>query len=163
MMFGAAAPTLVTLLGDDPEMSADEKIDRYLMLKDIDSDLRSLSPADRASIGQALLGDDYLGDYADLVQKIGGFGKKAIQAIGKAVKKKKAAKKAAKKSAAAKKIAAAASGIVQSVKGMTKKPAAPAPVVAAVGPKPPAVWILPAAVGVAAVAGALMMMRKRGR
>jgi hypothetical protein len=162
MMFGAAAPMLVSLLGDMPELSADEKIDRYLLLKDIDRDLRSLSPAEQQQVGNVLMGGEYMGDYADLLQKIGKLGKGALKGISKAVKAKKAKKKAAK--AKKSKLAATADKVAAFVRsGMSPTEAQAAAVgTAPVVPvkKPMAVWILPAAVGAVALVGVFAFMGK---
>lgn len=163
MMFGAASPTLVSLLGDMPDLSADEKIDRYLLLKDIDRDLRSLSPVEQQQLANTLAGGEYMGDYADLLAKIGKLGKGALKGISKAVKKKKAKKKAAK--AKKSKLAAAADKVAAFVRaGMSPTEAqAAAAGTAPVAPvkKPMAVWILPAAIGTVAVVGLMAVMGKR--
>jgi hypothetical protein len=152
MMFGAASPMLVSLLGDAPEMSADARIDRYLLLKSVDKELRSLSPADREAIASQLAGPgEYLGDYADLISKIGKMGSGALKSIRQAAQNRKARKNKSKSAAAASRNA----------------PAVASSAAAAVAPgsaakRPMAVWILPAALGAAALVAVLTLTRRKG-
>jgi len=157
MMFGAAVPTLVSLLGDDPDeatMSADDKIDRFLLVKQIAKDMQELPAADQNQIASLLMGDDYMGSYADLVMKLGQMGKGVLKGISKSVKKRKDKKKGTSK------LSSAISKVQTFINpdGSTTDVAA---VPSTAARKPASVWILPAAVGAVALVGVFALTRKK--